>query len=412
MSATLGNQALAGVRVVDMTRVVAGPLAGQLLADLGADVVKVERRGEGDDVRRVGPPWLKDRDGRDSEESTYFQSVNRGKRSVTIDFTQAEGADLVRRLVEGADVLLENYRTGTLARYGLGYEDLAAINPRLVYCSITGFGMTGPYADRSGYDYLAQAMAGLMSVTGLADGQAGAGPTRVGVPIADICAGMNAAIGVLAALNFRHQSGRGQHLEVSLFDSQLAAMLNTFTAWFNGGTALPRTGNDHPSAAPYGVYAVADGHILIATFNDREFARLAEALGHPEWIDDPRFARNGARVANRPVLAACITEVLAGHGKAYWMQRLHAAKISAGPINTMADIEGDPQVAARGMVVTMDHPLAGQVRLPGNPIKFSGSPVVYRRPPPLIGEHTAEVLGEMLALSGGAIDDLRARGVI
>ncbi len=412
MSAALGKQALAGVRVVDMTRVVAGPLAGQLLADLGADVVKVERRGEGDDVRRVGPPWLKDRDGRDSEESTYFQSVNRGKRSVTIDFTQAEGADLVRRLVEGADVLLENYRTGTLARYGLGYGDLAAINPRLVYCSITGFGMTGPYADRSGYDYLAQAMAGLMSVTGLADGQAGAGPTRVGVPIADICAGMNAAIGVLAALNFRHQSGRGQHLEVSLFDSQLAAMLNTFTAWFNGGTALPRTGNDHPSAAPYGVYAVADGHILIATFNDREFARLAEALGHPEWTDDPRFARNGARVANRPILAACITEVLSAHGKAYWMQRLHAAKISAGPINTMADIEGDPQVAARGMVVTMDHPLAGQVRLPGNPIKFSGSPVVYRRPPPLIGEHTTEVLGEMLALSGGAIDDLRARGVI
>ncbi len=408
----MNGQALAGIRVVDLTRVVAGPLAGQLLADLGADVIKVERRGEGDDVRRVGPPWLKDRDGRDSEESTYFQSVNRGKRSITVDFTQAEGAELIRRLVAEADVVLENYRTGTLGRYGLGYDDLAAINPRLIYCSITGFGMTGPYADRSGYDYLAQAMAGLMSVTGLPDGQPGAGPTRVGVPIADICAGMNAAIGILAALNYRHASGRGQHLEVSLFDSQLAAMLNTFTAWFNGGTALPRSGNDHPSAAPYGVYPVADGHILIATFNDREFGRLAEALGHPEWTDDPRFARNGARVANRPTLAAAITEVLSDHGKAYWMQRLHAAKISAGPINTMADIEHDPQVAAREMVVRMAHPLAGEVRVPGNPIKLSGSPVVYRRPPPLIGEHTAEVLGEVLALSPAVIDDLRARNVI
>lgn len=408
----MSGQALAGIRVVDLTRVVAGPLAGQLLADFGADVIKVERRGEGDDVRRVGPPWLKDRDGRDSEESTYFQSVNRGKRSITVDFTQGEGAELIRRLVADADVVLENYRTGTLARYGLGYDDLAAINPRLIYCSITGFGTTGPYADRSGYDYLAQAMAGLMSVTGLPDGQPGAGPTRVGVPIADICTGMNAAIGVLVALNYRHASGRGQHLEVSLFDSQLAAMLNAFTAWFNAGTALPRSGNDHPSAAPYGVYPVADGHILIATFNDREFGRLAGVLGHPEWVDDPRFARNGARVANRPVLAAAITEVLSAHGKAYWMERMHAAKISAGPINTMADIEHDPQVAAREMVVTMPHPLAGEVRVPGNPIKLSDSPVVYRRPPPLIGEHTEEVLGEVLALSPGAIDDLRARNII
>lgn len=279
------GESLAGVRVLDMTRVVAGPYAAQILGDLGADVVKVERPDGGDDCRLVGPPWIRNPDGTDNQqESTYFQSVNRNKRSITVDYAQPAGAQLIRDLAARADVLIENYRTGTLQKYGLGYEDLRKLNPRLIYCSLTGFGQTGPYARRSGYDYLMQAMAGVMSVTGARDGEPGAGPTRVGIPIADICAGLYCAIAILAALRHRDASGEGQQIDVSLFDSQLAAMLNTFSAWFNARTALGRTGNDHPSAAPYGVFEVDDGHILIATFNDREFARLAHVLGHPQWV--------------------------------------------------------------------------------------------------------------------------------
>src|SRR5690606_17443635 len=272
-------------------------------------------------------------EGQPHQESTYSQAANRNKRSITVDFAQTEGAELIRQLVANCDVLLENYRTGTLTKYGLGYDELKRINPRLIYCSITGFGQTGPYANRSGYDYLAQAMAGVMSVTGHRDGEPGDGPMRVGIPVADICAGLYAAIGVLGALNHRHASGVGQHIDVSLFDSQVATLLNTFSAWFNGGQELGRTGNDHPSASPYGVYQVDDGYILIATFNDREFTRLARAVGREDWIDDPRFARNGARVANRKELSQQLTAALRGRSKNQWIEHLNANTVSCGPIN-------------------------------------------------------------------------------
>ena len=406
------KDALTGIRVLDMTRVIAGPYAGQILADLGAEVVKVERQGEGDDIRRIGPPWLKGTDGTPQQESTYSQSVNRNKRSLTVDYAQPEGAELIRRLATESDVLLENYRTGTLAKYGLGYDDLRKINPRLIYCSVTGFGQTGPYSNRSGYDYLIQAMAGVMSVTGHRDGEPGEGPMRVGVPIADICAGLYAAIGVLAALNHRTNSGEGQHIDVSLFDSQVAALLNTFSSWFNGGKELGRTGNDHPSASPYGVYAVDDGHILIATFNDREFARLAKAVGHPEWIEDPRFALNEARVANRKALSDVLTDALRGRTKSQWIELLNQATVSCGPLNEMADLENDPHVIERGMVVELKHPVNGVIKTAASPMRFSATPASYRTAPPLVGEHTNEVLSEWLKLTQEDIQALRARQII
>lgn len=403
---------LSGLRVLDMTRVVAGPYAGQILADLGAEVVKIERLGEGDDCRRVGPPWIKDEQGNDTGESTYFQAVNRNKESIAVDFAKPEGAALIQSLAAKADILLENYRTGTLAKYGLGYDALKAINPGLIYCSVTGFGQTGPYANRSGYDYLVQAMAGLMSVTGHRDGEAGDGPMRVGVPIADICAGLYAAIGVLAAVNHRHATGEGQHIDVSLFDAQLAAMLNTFSAWFNGGTALGRTGNDHPSAAPYGVFEVDDGFILIATFNDREFGRLSNVLGHPEWATDERFATMGARVANRELLRGMVTEALRGKGKAEWVEIMNAGTVSAGSINEMADLAKDPQVQARELIVTQQHPVTGTIHSAASPMRFSESPVIYRKPPPMIGEHTEQVLRQWLEYDDSKINQLHEQGAI
>lgn len=408
----ISPEVLGGIRILDMTRVIAGPYAGQILADLGAEVIKVERQGEGDDIRRIGPPWIKGTENQPHQESTYSQAANRNKRSITVDFAQPEGAELIRQLVANCDVLLENYRTGTLARYGLGYEDLSKINPRLIYCSITGFGQTGPYANRSGYDYLIQAMAGVMSVTGHCEGEPGDGPMRVGIPVADICAGLYAAIGVLGALNHRNSSGEGQHIDVSLFDAQVATLLNTFSAWFNGGKELGRTGNDHPSASPYGVYPVDDGFILIATFNDREFVRLAKAVGREDWIEDPRFARNGARVANRRELSQQLTEALRGQTKAEWIEHLNANTVSCGPINNMQDLELDPHVIEREMIVSQEHPLNGTVRSAASPMRFSATPVRYKLAPPTIGEHTEAVLGEWLGLSAERIAELRQRNVI
>jgi crotonobetainyl-CoA:carnitine CoA-transferase CaiB-like acyl-CoA transferase len=413
MTMSEGTGALAGVRVLDLSRVVAGPYGGQILGDLGAEVVKIERPGEGDDCRRVGPPWMKNADGTDNtEESTYFQSVNRNKRSITIDYANPEGARLIRDLAAKADVLIENYRPNTLVKYGLGPDDLLKVNPGLIYCSLSGFGQTGPYAPRSGYDYLVQAMAGVMSVTGMRDGEPGAAPTRVGIPIADICAGLFCAIGVLGALHHRHATGRGQHIDVSLFDSQFGTMLNTFSAWFNAGTALGRTGNDHPSAAPYGVFPVDDGYILVATFNDREFVRLANILGHPEWTEDPRYNKMAARVANREPLKAAVTEALKGKTKAEWVKILNDATVSCGSINEMADLEKDPHVLARDMVVSQTHPVLGEVKTAASPLRLSDSPVTYRRPPPLTGEHNADVLGEWLGLDRAAVDALKASGAM
>jgi crotonobetainyl-CoA:carnitine CoA-transferase CaiB-like acyl-CoA transferase len=404
---------LAGIKVIDLTRVIAGPLAGQNLGDLGADVIKIERPGGGDDVRGVGPPWLRDKDGQETHLSTYFQAVNRNKRSVCLDFTQPEGAEILRKLASQADVLVENFRPGTLAKYGLGYDALRAVNPRLVYCSLTGFGQTGPYSERSGYDFVMQAMGGLMDVTGPADGEPGAGPVRVGIPVIDIFAGMNATIAILAALRHRDQSGQGQYIDISLFDSQLAAMLNPFVAWFNGHDAIPRTGNHHPSSTPYGVFPTADGFILIASFSDREFVRVARALGRPEWAADPRFALSKNRAANRRLLIEEISEVLRGGTRAEWVARLEAEKISCGPINRMADLETDPQVAARDTVVRMPHPVNGELKLCASPLRLSESPVSYRRAPPAApGQDTDDVLGEMLGIDAAKRAELRERGIV
>ncbi len=406
-----GDGILSGIRVLDLTRVVAGPLAGQTLADLGADVIKVERVGEGDDLRTLGPPWVTSPD-KTHEQSTYFQTVNRGKRSLTLDFSQPEGAGILKELARDTDVVIENFRAGTLDRYGLGYAALKAINPRLILCSITGFGQTGPYSDRSGYDYLVQAMGGQMAVTGLPEGMKGAGPMRVGVPIADIAAGKNAIIAILAALLHRHSTGKGQHIDIALFDSQVAMLLNSLSAWMNARAPLPRTGNDHPTAVPNGVFAVQDGHILIATFNDREFARLAEVLGHPEWADDPKYARSRDRLANRAELTRDMTKALSQHSKQHWMQVINAAKVSCGPINDMPDIERDAQLQDREMFVTLTHPKLGDVRVVGSPLKFSDARVTYSRPPPLAGEHTEAILKERLSMTNEAIQDLRRKNTI
>ena len=404
--------ALEGLRVLDMTRVIAGPLATQIFGDLGADVIKIERPDGGDDVRRVGPPWMKRGEGSELEQSTYFQAVNRNKRSVALSFETEAGQAILHELVAQADIFVENFRPGTLARYGLGYDELRKINPRLIYCSVSGFGQTGPYAGRSGYDYLAQGMTGLMTVTGHPEGQPGGGPMRVGIPLVDIFAGQNAAIGILAALHHRERTGEGQQVDISLFDSGLASMLNPVAAWFNSQATIGLTSNDHPSAAPYGIFPVDDGYIIVATFSDREFVRLAEVLGHPEWSRDPKFAKNSARVQHREALRALVSGALRGRGKREWVEILNDAKVSSGPINTMQDIGEDPHVAARGLIAKTEHPVLGDVYSAGSPLKLSASPTSYRRAPPLPGEHTDEVLGANLLLEEVDLVSLEGAGVI
>jgi crotonobetainyl-CoA:carnitine CoA-transferase CaiB-like acyl-CoA transferase len=405
-------QALDGVRVIDMTRVVAGPLATQSLGDLGAEVIKLERPLVGDDVRYVGPPWLQDENGPIDGASTYFQTVNRNKRSVTVDFTKAQGADLVRSLASRSQVFVENFRTGTLAKYGLDYETLRSANPSLVYCSITGFGQSGPYAERSGYDYLVQAMGGAMALTGVADGSPGAGPMRVGLPLADIFAGHNATSAILAALRHAERTGEGQAIDISLLDSQVAALLNPFAAWLNNGQEIGRSGNDHPSAAPYGPFETASGHILLATFNDREFARVANVVGHPEWAEETRFAKSSARVANRRTLAGLLGAIFSTQPTDYWVEKFNEAKISCGPINSMSQVAENPQVLARDMIVTMPHPTIGEIRMAASPLKLGRTPPTYRLAPPLVGADTDAVLRELLELDSQTIAALRKDGVL
>lgn len=402
--------ALSGLKVLDMTRVIAGPLGGQILGDLGADVIKIERRGEGDDARRVGPPWILPPSDDCSGESTYFLSVNRNKRSIAVDFANEAGQALIRRLAKDADILLENYRTGTLERYGLGYEALRADNPGLIYCSITGFGQTGPYAERSGYDFLIQGMGGVMSVTGDADEEGGV-PLRVGIPIADTFAGMNAVIGILAALEHRRKTGEGQHIDISLFESLAASLLNTSSSWLNAGVKFGRTGNDHPSAAPYGVFQASDGYIIIATFNDREFTRLANILGHPEWLSDPRFMRNGERVRNRAELKALITAVIRTKTRAEWVSILNSGTVSAGPINDIVDMQRDEQAIARNLFVSIPSANFGEVRTVASPYKLSVTPPTYRYPPPAVGEHSDELL-EAAGYSKDEVHALREAGAL
>lgn len=404
--------ALANIRVLDLSRVLAGPWAGQMLADLGADVIKVERPGSGDDTRHWGPPFLKDAEGRDTREAAYYLCANRNKRSLTVDFTQPEGQRLIRELAAQSDVLLENFKVGGLAAYGLDYQSLKAINPRLIYCSITGFGQQGPYAQRAGYDFMIQGLGGLMSLTGRAADEEGAGPVKVGVALTDILTGLHASVAVLAALNHRHASGEGQHIDLALLDVQVACLANQALNYLTTGVAPRRLGNAHPNIVPYQDFPTADGDFILTVGNDGQFRRFCEVAGHPEWADDPRFASNSARVAHRGELIPLIRQATVFRTTAEWVAALEEAGVPCGPINDLAQVFADPQVLARGMRVDLAHPLAGSAPGVASPLRLSATPVEYRNAPPLLGEHTETILAERLGLDGETIAGLRARGVI
>jgi crotonobetainyl-CoA:carnitine CoA-transferase CaiB-like acyl-CoA transferase len=405
-------KALDAVRVLDLTRVLAGPWCTQLLADLGADVIKVERPGSGDDTRAWGPPYLKDASGRDTTEAAYFLAANRGKRSVTIDISRPEGQQLVRRLVAQSDVLVENYKVGQLAGYGLDYASLAAINPRLVYCSITGFGQDGPYKDRAGYDFIIQAMAGFMSITGERDDLPGGGPQKAGVAISDLMTGLYAAVAILAAVLQRQHTGRGQHIDMALLDTAIAMLANMNTNYLTTGKAPGRAGNAHQNIVPYQVFHAADGEVVIAVGNDSQYARFCEIAGRPDLATDPRYAKNADRVRNRNQLVPLLEAIVGEKPAAFWADRLEAAGVPCGPINSIAQALADPQALARGLRIDLPHPTAGTVPLVGTPIRMSDSPPAYRRPPPLLGEHTEEVLREQAGFDVEAIAALRSRGIV
>ncbi len=400
-------RALDGVRVLDLSRILAGPSATQLLGDLGADVVKVERPGAGDDTRGWGPPFLSTSAG---PLAGYFLAANRSKRSIAIDFTTAPGAALVKRLAEKADVLVENLKPGDLDRRGLGYEVLGALNGRLVYCSISGFGRTGPRATEPGYDFLAQAAGGLMSLTGEPDGS----PQKVGVGIADLYTGMHAAIGILAALHHQRRTGRGQHLDVSLYDCQLAMLANTAVDHLLTGSVPGRLGNAHPHIVPYGVFEAEGGHVVIAVGNDAQFARFAGLLGRPELAADPRFASNRARVEHRAELLAILAPLVRARPPAHWLAALRDAGVPTGPVQDVAEALADPVAAARHMVQRVPMPAAegGEVALLGHPIQLSATPAQTSRPPPLVGEHRDEILRDWLGVEGEERDALVRSGAL
>jgi crotonobetainyl-CoA:carnitine CoA-transferase CaiB-like acyl-CoA transferase len=403
---------LSHVRVLDLSRVLAGPWAGQNLADLGAEVIKVERPKVGDDSRAFGPPWVKDQAGRDTTDSAYFTSANRGKKSITLNIAKPEGQRLIQALARECDVLIENYKHGDLARYGLGYADLKAVNPRLIYCSVTGFGQTGPYRERPGYDFMIQGMGGMMSVTGEPDGAPGGGPQRAGVPIADIITGMYASIAICAALASRAQTGQGQHLDLALLDSQVALLAYQNSNYFSTGKPPGRIGNLHPNIVPYQPFKASDGEVIVACGNDNLFGKFCDAAGCPELARDPRFATNGKRVENRAEITRLIQAIFAKKTTAEWLELLEAAGVPNGPINDIAQVFGEPQVKARGVKIELQHAVAGKLPLVASPMRFSGTPLEYRLPPPLLGEHTDQVLKELLKLNENEIAKLRAEGVL
>ena len=404
--------ALSHIRVLDLSRVLAGPWAGQILGDLGAEVIKVERPGTGDDTRHWGPPFLRDAEGENTSEAAYYLTANRNKHSLTLDFTRPEGQRIIRELVAQCDVLLENFKVGGLAAYGLDYRSLKEVNPRLVYCSITGFGQDGPYASRAGYDYMIQGLGGLMSLTGRAEGEEGAGPVKVGVALTDILTGLYATVGVLAALNHREQSGVGQHVDTALLDVQVACLGNQALNYLTTGVAPKRMGNAHPNIVPYQDFPTADGDIILTVGNDSQFRKFAEVAGHPEWADDPRFASNKARVAHRAELIPLIRQATVFRTTAQWLTALEQAGVPCGPINDLAQVFADPQVQHRGLRLEMPHPLAGMVPQVASPLRLSASPVDYRAPPPLLGEHSEALLQRLLGMDGERIAALRAAGVV
>jgi len=408
--------ALAGVRVLDLSRVLAGPWCTQTLADLGAEVIKVERppaadHPGGDDTRGWGPPFLKDRAGRDTAEAAYYLGANRNKRSVTIDLSQAEGQALVQRLADGCDVLVENFKVGDMARYGLDADTLRRRCPRLIYCSITGYGQTGPYRERAGYDYAIQGLGGLMSVTGERDDRPGGGPQKVGVAVADLFTGMYAAVAILAALRYRDATGVGQVIDMALLDTQVAMLANLGANYLVTKQPPGRAGNAHQNIVPYQVFEVADGHLILAVGNDQQFERFCAVAGCPDLVHDERFARNAARVRHRESLVPLLAERLRQRTRADWLAALEAAKVPCGPINDLAEVFADPQVRARGMTVTMPHPHSDALELVASPMKLSATPVQLRRPPPLLGQHTDVVRAE-IGVDAAARQGLRERGVI
>lgn len=404
--------ALSHLRVLDLSRVLAGPWSGQILADLGAEVIKVERPGTGDDTRAWGPPFLKDAYGKNTTEAAYYLSANRNKRSVTIDFTQPEGQRLVRELAAKSDVVIENFKVGGLAAYGLDYESLRVINPQLIYCSITGFGQTGPYAKRAGYDFMIQGLGGLMSLTGLAEGEEGAGPVKVGVALTDILTGLYSTVAVLAALAHRDHDGGGQHIDMALLDVQVACLANQAMNYLTTGTPPNRLGNAHPNIVPYQAFPTSDGDFILTVGNDGQFRKFAEVAGQPQWADDPRFATNKQRVANRTVLIPLIRQATVFKTTAQWVLQLEQAGVPCGPINDLEQVFADPQVRARGLALEMPHELAGIVPQVASPIRLSETPVEYRNAPPLLGEHTLQVLQQVLGMDASVVAALKESGVL
>ncbi len=421
---TVGQAALGHIKVLDLSRVLAGPWATQMLADLGADVIKVERPGAGDDTRHWGPPFLRDADGRDTDQATYFTACNRNKRAITLDMAKPEGQALIRQMAAQSDILVENLKVGGLKQYGLDYESLKTINPRLIYCSVTGFGQSGPYAERAGYDLMMQAMSGMMSITGHADGQPGGGPMRMGVALIDILTGIYACSAILAAIEARHQTGCGQHIDMALLDVGMAVLANQAAGYLNTGVVPQRQGNTHPSLAPYQTFDTADGQMLLAVGNDGQFARFCEAAGHPEWAQDTRFASNTLRVQNRAALIALMLPVTRTRSTADWVTLLENRAVPCGPINDISQAFADTQVQARGLVVRQSaapsqsanaqHEAFAQpaaIATVASPLRLSATPPVLRRAPPRLGEHTDEVLLE-LGLEAAQVAALRQLGVV
>ena len=405
-------KALGHIRVLDLSRVLAGPWCSQNLADLGADVIKIERPGNGDDTRAWGPPYAKDADGNDTTEAAYYLAANRGKRSVTIDIASPEGQALLRELVQHCDVVLENYKVGQLKRYGLDYDSLKAIKPDLVYCSVTGFGQDGPYAHRAGYDFLIQGMGGLMSVTGERDDLPGGGPQKAGVALTDLMTGMYATIAILAALTHRDRSGAGQYIDMALLDVQVAMLANMGSNYLNSGKPPKRWGNAHPNIVPYQTFACSDGYIIVATGNDGQYQKFVEVGGRADLALHERYATNPLRVKHREELVPLLAEMVLRQSRAFWIDQLEAVGVPCGPINNLDDVYSNPQVLARGIVTEVPHPTAGTVKLVRNPMRLSASPADNAVAPPLLGQHTEDIVRDLLGHSDAEIAALRAKGVL
>ncbi|MBL6853792.1 MAG: CoA transferase [Alphaproteobacteria bacterium] len=402
--------ALSHIRVLDLSRVLAAPWATQILGDLGAEVIKIEKPGEGDETRLFGPPFLKNADGSRGD-ATYFLTTNRNKKSVTVDMAKPEGQALIRRLARRAHIVVENFKTGSLSKYGLDYKSLKAENPALIYCSLTGFGHTGPYKDKAGYDYVIQGMGGLMSVTGQKDGDPGAEPMKVGVAVSDLVTGLYTAIAILAAIIHQSRTGEGQEIDMALFDAQAAGLANQAMNYLAGGVVPGRLGNAHPNIVPYQVFATADGHLILATSNDAQFRRFAKLAGLAAVADDPRYATNAERVAHRQEVVDMLKPIFTTRTTAQWIADLEAANVPCGPINRVDQVFADPQAIARQLTVTMQH-ATGPLTLVASPLRLSATPPEYRSAPPLLGEHTDDILSGVLALSADEIARLRDAGVI